>query len=654
MAIVKMDKISLIGLEADKEKIMEALMRLGCVELIDIQHRTSDEEWSHLVFKDEGEVGISEYEASIVRVKTALDYLSRYNKGKKGLFDLKRSVEQGTFKNILKNEEAIWNVVDQINKYDEDLNTLRSEENRLRNLIATLQPWSALSVPLELTATRSTVISIGVIPAIADTEKMTQELYEQVEYSYIQVINTDREQSYLMVVYFNTFEDDAMKVLKQYGFVKASFKDIEGTADDNIVLAGKRIKEIESKRTAIEDKIAQLAHEREQIEILYDHLAIQRDRKKALGNVVKTQKTFLLEGWVPSRTGEKVEKQITGKWDCVFERRKPDAEEEHPILLENHSLVKPFELITQLYSLPSSKGIDPNLFMAPFYFLFFGLMLSDAGYGLIMMAIAGFMLYKFKLEGMAHKFTKLILLVGFSTFVWGALFGGWFGNIVQAVTGERYTIPALWFEPIRDPMKLLIWSFIFGGIQIFVGMGLQAYKLIRDGRYLDAVFDVGCWYVFLLGLVFLILGGGFAMAGKYMAIGGAVLLVLTQGRQQKSIVKKLLMGILSLYNLSGYLSDVLSYSRLLALGLATGVIATVINTMGTIMGMNIPGIILLVVIFLVGHTFNLLINALGAYVHASRLQYVEFFGKFYDGGGKSFEPFKINTKYINLDDREAN
>ena len=221
------------------------------------------------------------------------------------------------------------------------------------------------------------------------------------------------------------------------------------------------------------------------------------------------------------------------------------------------------------------------------------------------------------------------------------------------MTGTQDAIKPLWFNPLNDPMKLLTWSFIFGGIHLAVGMGIQAYKFVKDGKYLDALFDIGFWYVLLLGLVFLLLGGAVATLGKYMAIGGAILLVLTQGRSQQGLIKKLLMGILSLYNVTGFLSDVLSYSRLLALGLATGVIATVVNTMGSLFGFNVLGIIIFVIVFVFGHAFNILINALGAYVHASRLQYVEFFGKFYEGGGKAFDPLKIKTKYIQLENKEA-
>ncbi|WHH57578.1 V-type ATP synthase subunit I [Petroclostridium sp. X23] len=654
MAIVNMNKISLIGLESDKDRIIESLMKMGVVEINNIEQRLSEQEWSELVVKDGDEVEVVQLEEEIASVKSAIEYLSKYDTRKKGLFEPKRKVSRSQYDQIIDSKDTIWNTVNKISGYIEELSTLRSEENRLSNLIASLEPWKALSIPVEADSTKHTAIAIGVVPALVDADKMKQELYTQVAESYFELINQDKDQSYLLVIYYYAHEEEAMGVLKQYGFTKVSFKELEGTVEDNIFKAANEIKDIEKKREKVEKDIAALASEKQNIEVLHDDLVVQKDRKHVLNRLVKTGKVFMLEGWVPEEVSGKVRGEIDGKWDCMVDIQKPDKEEEFPILLRNNSFVQPFEMITELYSLPSSKGIDPNVFMAPFYFVFFGLMVSDAGYGLTLAAITGIILARYKLEGLAHKLVKMLFFGGISTFIWGALFGGWFGNIIQILTNQPDLDLSLWFDPLGDPMKLLIWSFIFGGIHLYVGMGLQAYKFIKDGKVLDAVFDVGSWYVLLTGLAFMIIGGSFGAAGKYMAIAGAALLVLTQGRNENGIFKKLLTGILSLYNVTGYLSDVLSYSRLLALGLATGVIATVVNTMGSLFGFNVLGIIILTIVFIGGHAFNILINALGAYVHASRLQYVEFFGKFYEGGGKAFEPLKINTKYIQVDDKEAN
>lgn len=653
MAIVKMNKVSLIGLEAEKDQIIEKLMKLGVVEITNLEHITAGQEWAELVEKDGDEAEVANLDADIARVEAAIGYLSLYDTRKKGLFEPKRTISYEQYSRIVGDSDKVWKVVEKIGGYDEQLSALKSEENKLTNLIATLEPWRSLSIPVDMTSTQSTTILLGVIPALGDAEKLQQELLREVPESYIQVLNQDKDQSYLLVIYYTPSEDNVMQILKQYGFNRVTFKELAGTVEHNIVQAANRIKDIENKRKVLEKEMAALAPEKENLEVLYDYLTEQRDKKSILSNMVKTNKVFVLEGWVPARESQKIEKAITGQWDCILNVREPEKEEEYPVLLDNPTVVKPFELVTELYGLPDSRSIDSNIFMAPFYFVFFGLMVSDAGYGMLMALVTGIIMARYKLQGMAEKLIKLLFFGGISTFIWGVLFGGWFGNIYQILTGNLNQDLSLWFDPMSNPMKLLLWSFIFGGVHLYVGMGLQAYKLIRDGRALDALFDVGFWYVLLTGLALLFVGGTAAVIGQYMAITGAVLLVLTQGRSQKGLIRKLLSGVLSLYNVTGYLSDVLSYSRLLALGLATGVIATVVNTMGSLFGFNPLGIVILIVVFIVGHVFNILINALGAYVHASRLQYVEFFGKFFEGGGQAFQPFRIKTKYVELKDEEA-
>ncbi len=653
MAIVKMNKVSIIGLQHEKDNIIESLMNIGVVEISSLDQKALDIEWSDIVKRDGNESGVLSLEAEIVKVRTAMDNLARYDARKKRLFEPKRVITFNEYKKNMENTDKLKDIVNVLDAFDGELKLLRAEENKLINLIISLEPWRTYEIPLHVNNTRETTFMLGITPSIIDSEDVKMELHAGVPESNIDLINTDKDQNYLCVVFYSKFESDVMHILKKYGFTKIDFKGLEGTADMNIQKAANRINEIENKRRDTEKKISEFSNIKLELELLYDHMVINLERLKILSRIVKTEKTFMLEGWLPANISAKVKEEITNKWECFIDIKEPEKDEEFPILLENNSFVRPFELVTELYSLPSSKGIDANVFMAPFYFLFFGLMISDAGYGLVISIITGIFLTKYKPKGMVYKLIKLLFFGGISTFIWGVLFGGWFGDITQQISQGAFVLKPLWFNPLDDPMKLLIWSFIFGGIQIFTGMGIQAYKLIRDGKPWDALFDIGFWYVFLAGLVMLLLGGDMGVLGKYMSISGAALLVLTQGRNEKGIIKKFLLGLLSLYNVTGFLSDILSYSRLLALGLATGVIASVVNTMGTLFGYSPLGIIILAIVFVAGHLFNIAINALGAYVHASRLQYVEFFGKFFEGGGKTFEPFKINTKYIELIDKEA-
>ena len=315
----------------------------------------------------------------------------------------------------------------------------------------------------------------------------------------------------------------------------------------------------------------------------------------------------------------------------------------------------PFEAITEMYSLPDYRGVDPTKYFALFYAMFFGIMLSDAGYGIVIAAACFILLRKFALEGMTYRMIKMFFYCGLSTVFWGALFGGWFGDFFQVaaktVFHKEITINPIWFNPIDDPTRLLIWSLIFGVIHLFLGMGIKAGMLIKRGQWKDAVFDIFSWYMVITGGAMWLAGGSISQAivkpGMYLAIVGAVILLLTGGRNNKGI-GKVTGGLSALYSITSYISDILSYSRLLALGLATGVIATVVNTMGSLAGGGVFGTIVLLVVFVIGHTFNLAINALGAFVHSSRLQYIEFFGKFYEDGGDEFDPLRKNTKYIRI------
>lgn len=650
MAIVKMNKISLIGLELDKERILGNLMKLGVVEVTDSDEKMSSDEWKELVSIDGDSESVSQLDTQIDRVFAIISYLDKFDKRKKPLFSSKRDINASALSMVLQNEDKLWSVINEINQYDETLSNLKSEKNKNSNLILSLKPWEALDIPLDLTSTDSSSVLIGVVPQMADTDKIKHDLYDNVAESYCEVVGKDKEQSYLLIIYLSSKEEDTANVLKQYGFSKVAFKELSGTVKHNMNQASKTIEKIDKDIEDIEKKIASYASYKDDFEVLHDYLSIERERKSVLENLLKTDKVFMLEGWLPENSSEQVKTFLEKSSDCFIEITKPGEDEEFPVLLANKALPSSVESITNMYSVPNSKELDPNTIMAPFFILFFGLMLSDGGYGAIMVILSGIILKKFKLEEGTKKFMKLMFYSGISTMLWGLLFGGWFGIP---------NIPALWFNPVEDPELLLSYSLLFGVVHIYVGLGVRGANLIRDKKYLDAVFDVLFWYVLFTGFILFVLPyipkvdpesvTGLVNLGKYLMVIGAALLILTQGRDKKNIFAKLLGGVSSLYDLVSFMSDVLSYSRLLALGLATSVIASIVNQMATMFGFNnILKVIAVIAILAFGHTFNFAINALGAYVHSCRLQYIEFFGKFYKGGGTSFEPFKAKTKYINL------
>ena len=352
----------------------------------------------------------------------------------------------------------------------------------------------------------------------------------------------------------------------------------------------------------------------------------------------------------------------------------PESGEAAPIALKNNSFAAPTESVVESYGLPGEGEVDPTSIMAVFYYFLFGLMLSDAGYGLLMIVGCAIVLKKFpKMSRSMKQMMTMFFWCGVSTFLWGILFGGFFGDAIDVVAHTFFGVPKdvavfkpLWFAPLEKPMKLLVYSFAFGVAHLFVGLGIKGWQLLKQKRVMDFIGSVLSWFLLLTGLILMLLpsdlfasisGSPIAIpaplqsAAKILALLGAVGLLLFAAWDRKNIGLRLALGAYELYGITGWLSDVLSYSRLLALGLATGVIASVINSMASMFGGGVKGAILFIIIFLVGHALNMAINLLGAYVHTNRLQYVEFFGKFYDGGGEAYEPLTTdNTKYYHMEE----
>ena len=656
MSIINMQRVAVIGLDTEKEKLMNQLMDFGAVELTDQSGKLSEEIWAGSTSIDEDREKAAAIEGKLNRAEQALEVIEKYGDIKHPLFKTRRSVKKSQMGRILEEEKTNEKNVDYLLEMNERIHSLNEKLNKLNQDKASLNPWVNYDPPLELTGTDTTVIFTGVLPAGTDTEKLGALLEEEIETVLFKVVGSDKDMFYTAVLTPEERQDDVLALLKQSGFSLVTFKDMKGTVTENLerIEGEKDVLENEIKKTASE--IGAAAGMKDGIEEYSDILTIGLDKERIRAKLLKTRKTFFIEGWVPERCVSDVS-AILDENGCYYTFREPLEDEEVPVLMENRSMVVPFEAVTEMYSLPAYRGFDPTSIFALFYAVFFGMMLSDAGYGILMAVGCWAALKKFDLEGMTYKMVKLLFYCGISTTVWGALFGGWFGDIVPVFTRtfleKEVAVSPLWFNPLDDPMKLLILSLALGVIHLFIGMGIKAYMQIREGHWFDAVCDEGFWYVTILGLIAWLGGGTINEAlpkiGMYMAIVGAAGLLLTGGRHNKGF-GKITGGLSNIYNITSYMSDILSYARLLALGLATGVIAQVVNTMGTLFGGGITGLIALTVIFLFGHTLNLAINALGAFIHASRLQYVEFFGKFYEDGGEPFDPFRRKTKYIKLED----
>lgn len=634
MAIVKMKKMYLLGLKKDLNRFLDALQRLEAVEIADIEEEEGGSSKIAAEFSD--------LEAKLSRLKFAIEFLKPYTKEQNPLLYGRPKVSLEKLRELSSREGEIFEVVDAVYGLEQRLSRLKTEEGRIGNQIELIKPWEALDIPVEDLGTTGRVdLKAIYVPkknfkGLMDRAKETELPLEVIP------VGEGREDNLALIVYHSSVRAEVQEICKEFSVNTEEFSGFTGTPAEIIRSLKERLEAIKVERKNIKEEIGKLADKILDLKAVYDYWLLEKEKKENLQKMADTEKIFAMKAFVPENSMEAIKKAVNSVTDVVYiDFVDPTEDDDIPVLLSNSRLVQPFEIVTELYSLPSPREIDPNTVMAFFYFVFFGMMVSDAAYGLVLSLLTGLALWKLKLQGSGKKLVELLFLGGISTFVWGMVFGSWFGDLI--------TIKPLWINPLDDPMAVLYLSFAMGLVHIYAGIILKAYKDVRSGNVAGALMDEGLWLVFLTGLIMLAFPATMGIA-KYVALAGAVGLVLTQGRSQKSIIKKFTSGLLSLYNVTSYLSDVLSYSRLLALGLATGVIATVINTMARMLGVNIVGYIAMVIILVVGHVFNIAVNALGAYVHDSRLQYIEFFGKFYDGGGRAFDPLRMKTEYLDLED----
>jgi V/A-type H+-transporting ATPase subunit I len=649
-----MNKINIIGLDSIKTELIKRIMDLGVIEVSSQDPKLTDPEWISYVKKDGNEDEVFSLDVKISQVNEVLNSLEKYDTSKRPLFITRKPITSDEFKKALDKNDGVSESVAKVLELNKSLSELCSEENKIEAAILSLKPWVKYDIPLNMTETKYTNIIMGTIPGIADIDELKSELFKTSDRCFLDVIDSDKDQYYCSFICLSDEKEDILELFKQYGFSPVTFKELSGTAAENIMQYENSLKDISAKRDTVENSIRELVTFKEEIQLYHDHLTIERDKNKILSNILKTDTTFYIEGWVPEVCKEKVQ-EVLEEYQCWYDFKEPEEDEDFPILLKNNSFSEPFDSITELYSLPATSNIDPTAVMAPFYVLFFGMMLGDVGYGLMFSLGCYIILKKFDIEGTFGKMLKVFFWGGLSTIFWGIMYGSWFGD--GLVVGARHLfninlpLTYVWVDPLKEPMTVLLVSFVMGLVHLFVGMGMSAYMSIRDGHLNDALMDVGLWYLFIIGPILwiagdmIIAGSPLPVIGKWVTIASAIGLVLTQGRAKPNIVGKLTSGVLSLYGITGYLGDVLSYSRLLALGLATGVISSVLSLIGS-MGSGIAGKIMFVLVFTFGHILNFAINGLGSFVHSARLQYVEFFGKFYEGGGDPFAPFTKKTKYI--------
>ena len=640
MAIVKMKKLRVIALASDRDTLLRQLLRLGCVEISQPDSLLADPQWSALLRRDTG--GLTEVRTEMADVNTALEAVKRYGGLKDGLFLQRHPISEKEFlgSGTVDNARA---AAGKINGLLRTLTRLQNEEGRMSAQRAGLAPWSGLDVPLERQGTEHVLFRLGVVPGGADVGMIRNELAAADAAAELLEVSADKQQHYLFLLCHRADEEKAMEVLRPRGFSAVTFPEVSGTAAENLRRLDRELEANRKHQADTEAAITGCAGSRDALRLYADRLTAEAAQEENAGRLMTDGTIVFFEGWCPAERLDKVEKLLEEK-GCAWEAADPTEEEipDVPVQLKNNWLTRPLNMVTEMYSLPRYDNVDPNPLMAPFFILFYGIMMADMGYGLLMFLAGLLITRKYRPKGtMGHMFS-LMTLCGVSTFIMGALTGGFFGDfltqIVKLTTGGDFALPAL-FTPLNDTLMILVGAMALGLVQIVTGMAISFIRKIRAGRYLDALFEEATWWVVFAGIGCMALG-----VTNLVLYAGIALIFAGPLITGKGFGK--IMGIFgSLYNhVTGYFGDILSYARLMALMLAGSVIAQVFNTLGAIPG----NVVIFVIISMAGNALNFALNLLGCYVHDLRLQCLEYFGKFYEDGGKPFRPLAINTKYVDI------
>lgn len=648
MAIVKMSKFHLFILSKDNNELLKALQRQNLVNFNDLEVKEEDQDFLSKVPVPQELVGLDE---TITNSKWAIDLLEKYETKPRMLESLKEGQKTYTVAELKKEarEFPFREKFSSLKSLDDRKNKVLQEIENMKTRVSELEPWSDVELRIdELKKFKDVKIIPGNIP-----DKFLEEFkkdVKNVEFADVIVYDLKDKMSYAMVIYLDEkkTEEEITELIRLHTFSQTDIK-TKGNVREEISLLKEKIGEKENELNELEKEIKAFASDLEGFRVLHDYLKQKRIRLIAENNFVSTEKVNIIEGYVPTESISELEellKDVTGgDYYWTYEEASVD-DKDVPIKLKNNKVVKNFEMLTEMYSMPQYGEIDPTPLFAPFYFIFSGIMIGDAGYGLLVFILTRLALKVLKLNDSTKKMVSFISYISVSSIIWGLIFGSFFGDAVE--------LPAL-INPSEDYYLMIGMSLLLGGIHLFFALGIKAYMNIRDKKFLDAVYDVGFWYMAVIGaIVFIIamalkLNSTITNIGKWSLILGLIGIVLTGGRTEDSVGAKLGWGLYSAYGITSYIGDFVSYLRLMALALAGAFIAIAVNMIVRMLfSGGIIGIIAGSIIFVIFQLFNAFLSYLSAYVHTARLTYVEMFNKFYEGGGRPFKEMIAKSEYFNI------
>ncbi|MBT9170160.1 MAG: hypothetical protein DDT18_00499 [Actinobacteria bacterium] len=661
MAIARMKKVYIMGHQSIRGELLEGLQEAELVHIANLREKIEPDVLDEAEIADQEELGSLHLKLS--KVGFVLDQLGRFYTEKKGflsslikekvvvsLEDLKKVEEKLNFEQVYAECEALEN------EFVRVLSNLRHLEEQRKSLV----PWLGLDLKIEdIRDTRETGIITGKLP-VSNFKKFSSDIESELSYTCFNTVSEDGRNKCLFIIYHREEEGALASILGRHGFQEVTFPGLKDTPEIEYRKIQKETGALEKRRDEIREQIQGKASYREGLLVFHDYLQSLVLRKEVGKKFATTDQVFLIEGWVKEKNMAAASELVSEASDTIdISYSDPAPDEEPPVILENNRWIEPFEVITEVYGAPHPKELDPTPYTAPFFLVAFGLALGDVGYGLVLSLLSWLLLKKIPLGKMGQKFLRLLIYGGVAAVVAGVLTGGWF-----AIPSESLP-PVLKNLRLFDPLSpdglitFLLVSFGFGFLQLFLGVFLEMVDNFRRGKVLDGLIDQGSVLMFLPGAALMVIwmfwsgnNGGtplWAKVGLVLIITASLLTVFFRNRQSKSLLGRVGGGLYSLYQMSSFLGDTVSYARLMALGIATTMIGWAFNILGgMIMAVPVVGIIIgsLLLVFL--HAISLMINLIGAVVHPLRLQYVEFFTKFFEGGGEGFRPFSIFTKNVIL------
>ena len=648
MAIVKMKKFTLFAFEAERKRLLEELQRFGYVNF-----SKSDpiEEFDYLKDVEVSTVGNNYVEES-TRIKWMIDYVGRFVEKEKGLSALKKGPIVYTF-NELEKEANSYDYITDFNELSDISKKIDSNNQKITaidNSIKEISPWKSIKEPIEdLNSFRKLKFIMGYLPT-KSLEKFRTSIVD-LKSTYFEEIDIVGRNSYC-IIFTNQLEKEAVyENLRLNSFSEVNLE-IKGVVSEEIQRLEDEKKILEEENSKLTDEIKKFTVNLQKMQSVYEYYQNLSLRNTVVSNFKATDKLDIIQGYVPAdkenNFKELLEKLSASKVYLEIEDAKKD-DPDVPIILKNNKIASLFESVTKMYALPKYDEVDPTFILSIFYWIFFGMMVADFAYGLILFVGSGIALMTLKFNDSTKKFLKFFFALSFSTMIWGLIYGSAFGDLI--------TLPTQILDSSKDFMTVLMLSLAFGGVHLAFGLGMKAYVLIKNGMPMDAFYDVFLWYLTLTTVILVIVGKVITLPSIvntiafYGMIVGMLGIIAFGARDSKSIAGRIAGGLYSLYGITSYIGDFVSYLRLMALGLAGGFIAVAINIIvKMLVGGGIVGIIFGVIVFVFAQLFNIFLSFLSAYVHTSRLMYVEYFGKFYEGGGKPFKDFRTENKYINLDD----